>query len=297
MPGPQRLKFLIDERLDRLVPAAAEPQVLMRAMRHALLAPGKRLRPLLTLMCTAELGGDTLAALEVGCALEMIHAASLVLDDLPCMDDAVLRRDQPTTHLVYGEDVTVLASVALLSRAFGLVACQHHLSPSVRSDLVGLLAACVGCEGLVAGQIDDLHGGCGAAGLRAVEQRHLRKTGALFVAAIESAAAIAGPVDAERLAALREFAAHLGIAFQCCDDLLDAGCGAAPIGKDVGKDAGKSTYVSLLGVEGAYRTMRLHLARAHALAAGPAISRDGAPCALVQFLDRAFGPELQAAIA
>lgn len=296
MPVHQQLKLLVDERLERLMPADAEPQPLVRAMRHVLLSPGKRLRPLLVLMGTAELGGDALAALEVGCALEMVHAASLVLDDLPCMDDASLRRGQPTTHLVYGEDVAVLASIALLSRAFGLVACQRHLDPMVRAELSCMLSACIGTEGLVAGQLDDLRGGRAAAGLAAVEHRHLRKTGALFVAAIESAAAIAGPIDEPRLACLRDFAKHLGIAFQCCDDLLDATRSSAALGKDVGKDAGKSTVVSLLGIEGARRTMHLHLARAHAIAGGP-LGRNGVPGPLAEFLDCAFGPELQAALA
>jgi geranylgeranyl diphosphate synthase type II len=287
----------IDRRLDELVPDgdgdADAPASLRDAMRHVLLAPGKRLRPLLALASTAELGADPAVALDAACALEMIHAASLALDDLPCMDDARLRRGRPTLHVAYGEDVAILASIALLSRAFSVVAGQRTLAPRVRAGLAATLAECVGSEGLAGGQFDDLRGAAQRTGDSA-QRCNLRKTGALFAAAIEVGTQIA-QAPAARRARLREFALHLGCAFQIRDDVLDATRTSAEVGKDTGRDAGKCTVVALLGVEQAHRELRAHLNAAHRAATGD--TRGGPRSSLVEFLRVAFGAELPAALA
>lgn len=293
----QQLRSLVDGRLSALLPGIdAQPQILHRAMRHLVLAPGKRLRPLLMAMCAIELGGDELAVLDVACALEMVHAASLILDDLPCMDDAALRRGVATTHIEFGEDVALLASIALLGRAFEVVGQQRHLDARHRADITRLLGGCIGSQGLAGGQADDLRADRLRCDTVAVEHRNFCKTGTLFVVAVEAAASIRMASDLE-VARLREFATRLGAAFQICDDILDATRPALAAGKDTGKDAGKSTVVSLLGVHGARRAMHEHLQQACRIARSIAIERDAVGSgALVEFLHVAFGTEMQAIV-
>ena len=144
----------LDARLADLVPASSQP--LGAAMNYAVSTPGKRLRPLLLLLIATQLGQTVDAALDAACAVEMVHAASLVLDDLPCMDDAPLRRGQPSTHARFGEDVAVLTGVALLNQAYDLLARAAHLPPQDRLDMIQALSNAVGLEGLVAGQALDL---------------------------------------------------------------------------------------------------------------------------------------------
>ncbi|HYF58739.1 MAG TPA: polyprenyl synthetase family protein [Burkholderiaceae bacterium] len=290
------LRAAIERRLDELVPDDPGPQgVLRQAMRWSLLAPGKRLRPLLAMAAARELGADPADALDAGCALEMLHAASLVLDDLPCMDDAQLRRGRPTLHVAYGEDVAILASIALLSRAFQVVATQRSLPASVRGAVSAALAEAIGADGLAAGQIEDLRGAPARASAADAQRCNLRKTGALFLAAVEVGGAVAR-APAARRERLGEFALHLGCAFQIRDDLLDATARPEQVGKDTGRDGERRTIVGLLGVERAAREMRAHLAAAHRAAAGPG---RGAPAdsPLAAFLHAAFGDELRAALA
>ena len=291
----QQLRSLVDGRLGALLPGVdVQPHLLHRAMRHLVLAPGKRLRPLLTAMCAIELGGDELTVLDVACAIEMVHAASLILDDLPCMDDATLRRGVATTHIEFGEDVALLASIALLGRAFEVVAQQRQLDARHRADVTRLIAGCIGSQGLTGGQFDDLRADRVRCDALAIEQRNFCKTGTLFVVAVEAAASIRMAADHE-VARLRDFATRLGAAFQICDDILDATRPASAAGKDTGKDAGKSTVVALLGVHGARRAMHEHLRQAHRLAQSIADERDAAGSgALVEFLHLAFGSEMQA---
>jgi hypothetical protein len=185
-------RVAVDRRLDELLPPVDGPQgLLVSAMRYALLAPGKRLRPLLTLAAARELGGEPADALDAGCALEMLHAASLVLDDLPCMDDAGLRRGRATTHVAFGEDVAILASIGLLGRAFAVVAAQRALPATVRGAVSAALAESIGADGLAAGQVEDLRGAAARASAADAQRCNLRKTGALFVAAVEIGAAVA----------------------------------------------------------------------------------------------------------
>jgi geranylgeranyl diphosphate synthase type II len=217
-------------------------------MRYSLLAPGKRIRPLITVLAATHLGGSEDAALAPACAIEMVHTASLILDDLPAMDDARLRRGRPANHVEFGEDTALLAGVALLNLAFGVVADAPGLDDTTRLAIVRLLSESVGSNGIIAGQLSDL-GGEGESGTTGdVELMHHQKTGSLFVAAAETGARVAG-IDRESLAAIREYGRDLGLAFQTLDDLLDAAGTEALAGKDVGQDAGKATFVSLMGAE------------------------------------------------
>lgn len=260
------LRAKVDARLGELAPpAASEPSPLTNAMRDALLTPGKRSRSVMTLLCVRRFGGDVESALDVACAFEMVHAASLVLDDLPCMDDAAQRRGRPTVHRAHGEDAAVLAGVALLNEAFGVLARCEGVPADVARRLVALLSGAVGIKGLVAGQIRDLRDRRSATP-ETLERLNHEKTGVLFCAAAEAGAVVAGASDAE-IAAVCAFARHVGAAFQIRDDLLDGGS-AELAGKDVGKDAAKPTFVSLLGIEGARRRLEAHKAAAYAALAG-----------------------------
>lgn len=254
------LRAVVDRRLSALTEVSSQGSSLEQAIRYVALAPGKRVRPILTVYAGWELGQEDLRALDAGCALELVHAASLVLDDLPSMDDAMLRRGQPTAHVKFGEDVAILAAISLLSRAFSLLASSPNILPATRSRLVAILASAVGSHGLAGGQLSDLRGGRRGSVGDLVDRNHL-KTGMLFVAAVEMAAAISG-VDDDRLQALREFASELGQAFQLLDDILDADASIDTIGKDTGQDAGKETFVSLLGRDEVSRRLRDHLATA-----------------------------------
>jgi geranylgeranyl diphosphate synthase type II len=241
-------KASIEARLHELVPSEdVHPEVLHRAMRYSLLAGGKRIRPLLTLQVAVDFGSSLRAALDPACAVEMIHTASLILDDMPCMDDAALRRSNPANHRVFGEDVAMLAATSLLNRAFAVVAECEHLDAGVRVSLVRMLAEAVGSNGIIAGQFSDLHAdwaGCDDPAM--LLQMYGQKTGALFVAAVEAGARVAG-VDEAWVEAVRRFAVNLGLAFQILDDLLDRFGTADHLGKDAGQDEEKTTLVSFLG--------------------------------------------------
>ena len=247
----RRWRRRINQRLAELIPhETTEPRPLHESMRYSLLAGGKRIRPVLTIQVATDLGATEDEALDAACAVEMVHAASLILDDLPCMDDARLRRGQPANHLVYNEDTAILAATALLNRAFGVIAECDLLSAQTRLDLTRLLSDSVGSNGIIAGQFCDLqirHGhGDDVAGLT---EMYGQKTGALFVAALEAGARVAG-VDDVWVEAVREYGVNLGLAFQLLDDLLDTFGSREDIGKDTGQDGGKSTLASRLGAHG-----------------------------------------------
>ncbi|MFD2238341.1 polyprenyl synthetase family protein [Aureimonas populi] len=256
--GTGELLQRIDARLAGLLPAGGD--ALGAAMADAALAPGKRLRPLMTMIVAEDLGGPPDAALDVGCAVEMVHAASLVLDDLPCMDDAALRRGRPALHRAHGEDVAVLAAVSLLTQAFGIVAATGGACGEARLECLTLLSGAVGTQGLAAGQLNDLHGGRRARPLAEILATNSLKTGALFAASVEAGAVLAGAQGSRP--ALRAFADEIGQAFQLLDDLLDH----QPMhvtGKDPGRDEGKSTVVSMLGAVPVEKRIERHLAQAH----------------------------------
>lgn len=245
----------MERRLPSLLPPDEErPESVHRAMRYAALGAGKRLRPVLTLTVAEMFGApERDETVDLACAVELVHACSLVLDDLPAMDDAALRRGRPTTHRAHGEDVALLAAFALLTRAFQLVADAGQrlgLARWAPEDLVHHLAEAIGTRGLVGGQALDLASRPERIDLERLEYVHSHKTGALFLAAAEIGAMAA---DARRrdLDAVGRYAKNLGLAFQIEDDLLDAVATPEETGKDVRKDAGKTTFVTLLGVDGA----------------------------------------------
>lgn len=264
------LRAQVDDRLDQWLPQCPSQDLIGTAMRNGTLAPGKRIRPLLLLLALKDLQPDMQAeaALDLACALEMVHAASLFLDDMPCMDNAELRRGQPTIHRQFGEDVAVLGSVALLSQAFSIAASPADIPAATRIQLVRLLAQATGAQGLVRGQYHDLREGKRARPLEAIAHTNRLKTCPLFTAAVEFAALLAES-DASCTRHLSGFATELGLAFQLLDDLAD-GLSPQQIGKDAGKDAGKSTVVALLGPEAARQHVEDHLARAeqHLIDAG-----------------------------
>lgn len=246
-----RLRSLIDERLAQLVaPAPSKATRIEAAMRYALLAPGKRVRPLIALLAAVQHGGVPEDALDAACAVEMVHCASLILDDLPCMDDAALRRGRPATHREFGEDAAMLAAIALLNRAYGVIAEDARIAPARRPALVACLSEAVGLQGLVGGQEADLRERAGYAERADVEELNRRKTGALFAAAAELGARAAG-VSNEAALAMGRAGERLGVAFQTMDDVLDKTALSAETGKDCNKDAAKPSIVSLEGAEAA----------------------------------------------
>ncbi|QXG43602.1 polyprenyl synthetase family protein [Pseudomonas viridiflava] len=249
----------IEKRLDELLPQEGnERDLVALAMREGTLAPGKRVRPMLLILAAEGLGHSEDASLDLGCAVEMIHAASLVLDDMPCMDNAQLRRGRPTVHLKFGQDVAILAAIALLSRAFGVVAAIKDVPPANRTRIVEILADTVGMQGLVRGQYQDLREGQHSRCAEEIALTNRLKTGVLFGAIMDMAWLISSDDERVRLE-LQGFATELGQAFQLYDDLQDDAFDNA---KDQGKDKGKSTFVSLYGQQKVAEQLHAHLSRA-----------------------------------
>ena len=237
----------VDLRLRELLPPAGSvPDLLSDAVRGICLGPGKRVRPLLAMLSSAHFGGRELAALDFGCALEFIHTASLVLDDLPCMDDAAMRRGMLTLHRRFGEDTAILSSVALLNHAYGVVAGASTVDPGTRLALVALLSEAVGFRGLISGQFRDLHDPEAQRDELTLTSLNYQKTAVLFSAAMVGGAMIAGADEAAQARA-RLFANHLGLAFQLWDDLQDLISTSDMVGKDVHKDDDRVTFITLWG--------------------------------------------------
>lgn len=245
--------------------AAMRPARLTAAMRHAVLAGGKRLRPFLVIESARLSGVPGDGALRVAAALECVHCYSLVHDDLPAMDDDDLRRGQPTVHRAFDEATAILAGDALLTFAFALLAdVRVSASAAVRLRLIAALADASGVDGMVGGQMLDLaaegrFGGTdgpepGIAGVLAIQSR---KTGALIRFGAEAGALLAPRLTRARRMGLRRYGEALGLAFQIRDDLIDHEGDAVIAGKATGKDttAGKATFISLLGVDGARRQL------------------------------------------
>ena len=260
-----------------LPPATRAPQRLHQAMRYAVLDGGKRVRPLLVYAAAELAGAEPPAADSAALAVEYVHVYSLAHDDLPCMDDDVLRRGKPTLHVAYDEATAMLAGDALQAEAFRLLAEAPLPAESVR-ELMRALAQAASTAGMCGGQAIDLAAVGQHLSLAELEQMHRMKTGALLAAAVRMGA-LCGPPEALGAAAWREldaYATALGLAFQIVDDVLDVEASSAALGKTAGKDAAqnKPTYVSALGLEGARaRATELHAQAGTAL---DALEREGA---------------------
>jgi geranylgeranyl diphosphate synthase type II len=243
-------RALIEDALTRACQFTPDcPSHLAEAIRYALLAPGKRLRPQLVLLACEACGGAVDAALPTAVAVEMIHAYSLVHDDLPAMDDDDLRRGRPTCHRQFDEATAILVGDALQARAFELLATQVQ-PPERAAACCAELAKAAGPESLVGGQADDLAAEFRSIGIERLQSIHRRKTGALFRASLQLGAIVAGATADER-SALAAYGDALGHAFQIVDDLLDVSGQESKVGKRLGKDGehGKVTYPALLGIE------------------------------------------------
>jgi geranylgeranyl pyrophosphate synthase len=236
----------VTAEITRLMPSGDSP--VARSMTYTALAPSKQVRAVVVLLCAELCRGDSARAVPAAAAIELVHAASLVLDDLPSMDDAPLRRGRPANHLEFGEATAILAAFGLLNLAYGALARAYE--PPVASRMASLISDAVGPEGLIGGQELDLRATDGEITFEMLERTHRGKTGALFVAAATCGALTAG-ASAEPIAALAAYAKNLGLAFQIVDDLLDVTGETAMTGKAVRADARKTTFVSFSGVDGA----------------------------------------------
>jgi len=248
----QERKRLIDQSLDQYLPAEDRlPPKLSKAVRYSVLAGGKRIRPILLLAAYEVWKDDYLRALPFACALEMVHAYSLIHDDLPAMDDDDFRRGKPTSHKAFGEAMAILAGDALQAEAFGLMARAGRESFTPQQSLAAIreLADGAGLNGMAAGQAMDMETQGRQFGSEELEFIHSRKTGALIRAAVKVGAILAG-ADEKSLRTFSEFGGRVGLAFQVADDVLDA-VGGEKSGKAGGSDARKkkATYVGLFGLK------------------------------------------------
>ena len=272
-PGIQlhllNLKEIIDKKLLELLPNSSDSlSKLEESMRYSILAGGKRLRPILCISASEALGGSLDKALPIACAIEMIHTYSLIHDDLPSMDDDLLRRGIPTNHSVFGEALAILAGDALLTDAFSLIAKEgisNGISPTVVVEIIRDISKAAGSQGMVSGQAFDLALEGKEVSVEFIEKVHSLKTGALIEASVASGARVGGASE-DQLSQLEWYAKYLGLAFQIIDDVLDIE-GGTEIGKSRGADArrNKATYPALVGVERA-RNVALELTEKAVLA-------------------------------
>jgi farnesyl diphosphate synthase len=240
----------VELALSQWVPLHA-PAGLGQAMQYAVLDGGKRLRPLLALAASESVGGHSQAALRAACAVELIHAYSLVHDDMPCMDNDVLRRGKPTVHVKFGQAVALLAGDALQALAFELLTpTTGGIPEAMQAQLCGLLARAAGEAGMAGGQAIDLASVGKSLDEAQLKKMHELKTGALLQASVMMGAAC-GQATAQQTQALLQYGHAIGLSFQVMDDILDVTQDAATLGKTAGKDAlaNKPTYVSILGME------------------------------------------------
>lgn len=241
-----------DRRLSERLPAEeGRATPLVAAMRYSALAPGKRLRPVLCLASAEAVGGDIDHVIDAACALELVHAFSLIHDDLPAIDNDDLRRGRPTCHVKFGEATAILAGDALFALAFDLVT-SVPASPARVVRAVQVLARASGADGLVAGEIVDVLTEGQPYDAATLDYIHSRKTGALLAASCEMGALLS-EADEDQVIALRTYGQHLGLAFQIADDILNETATEEELGKAIGSDRsrGKATYPHLHGIEGA----------------------------------------------
>lgn len=235
-----RTRPIINAHLDELL-KPARPSPVTEAMRYSVLAPGKRIRPLLTLAVANFLGVQPAGVLHVACAIEMIHSASLVLDDLPCMDNDRERRDRLATHAAFGEDLAILAAVSLLMQSQCILASHQPLAPELRLKLLQLVCETIGPHGLSLGQYIDLSSKTQPASLAAVSQVHHLKTGVLFVAAARAACLMCDASPEQEEGVVR-FTTNLGLAFQLKDDIADVDEASFNLATRMGASSAERTF-------------------------------------------------------
>jgi geranylgeranyl diphosphate synthase type II len=264
-PALARFRGIIEENLERFLPKKTlVPQSIHEAMHYSVCGGGKRIRGSLCLLSCQTVGGDWEEAIPAACALEMVHAYSLIHDDLPCMDNDDLRRGKPTNHRVFGEAIALLAGDALLTQAFGIMLKNHPLGVAERYYLATQeLASAIDTTGMIGGQVLDLEGEGQALALDELQAIHKRKTGALIKASLRMGAII-GEASAEAVASLTEYGEGIGLAFQIIDDLLDSQADPVVLGKNVGSDEkkGKATYATILGPLEAKRLAEVEINKA-----------------------------------
>ena len=251
-------KSTVEKALARVLDGFGQaPPSLREAMAYSLLAGGKRLRPILALAACEAVGGREEDAIDVACAVEMIHTYSLIHDDLPAMDDDDFRRGQPTSHKKFGEAHAILAGDALQTEAFGVVVAKRRTHPRETAECAFELARAAGAAGMVGGQVIDIEATGKKILIDHLETLHRAKTGELLLVAVRMGARMGGADDAT-LERLTRYGRALGLAFQIVDDVLDITADLATLGKDPGSDraAGKTTFVDLLGPEGARKRAR-----------------------------------------
>lgn len=245
----------INARLEELVPDSPNP--LYKAARYSLLSPGKRLRPCLVLATAAAFGGNITAAIDPACAIEMIHAYSLIHDDLPCMDDDDLRRGKPTLHKVFPEGMALLAGDYLLTYAFEVLGNAQNLSAEKTLTLVQILSRYAGAYGMIGGQAIDISSAGGEIDEKSLLEMHRGKTGALLAASLQFGAVVGSASDSA-FSLLEKLGFEIGLAFQFLDDLLDATSTQEVLGKNVKRDAAlkKSTAVGVYGIQGVEKKLQ-----------------------------------------
>ena len=248
----ERQRLVVEKALESALPQSEGPEArVVEAMRYSLFAGGKRLRPILCLAAADAVSGETKAAIPAACALEMIHTYSLIHDDLPAMDDDDLRRGKPTSHVVFGEAIAILAGDGLLTEAFVVLSDYWSLLPERALRLIGVIARAASYRGMVGGQVVDMLSQNRPADLQTVQQMHDRKTAALISAATESGALAGGGSD-DQVEALARYGRAVGLAFQIADDILDIEGSTEILGKTAGSDVarGKVTYPAAVGMKG-----------------------------------------------
>lgn len=248
-------KIKIDDFIEKSLPPSDFPSILIQAMQYGILNGGKRIRPVLTLAVSHIFKGKEERVLPAACAVEFVHSSSLILDDLPCMDNALMRRGKETCHRVFGEDIAILAAFGLLNQAFYLLTTlkEKGVKDKVITNMIRLLTDAIGHEGLIAGQTIDLTSKK-PIDFELLEYMHSKKTGALFQASALFGAILSNANNHE-LEAIKNYAKNLGLAFQIKDDILDSEGDPKKMGKERGKDRRETNFVSFAGIEGAKRIM------------------------------------------
>lgn len=249
-------KVKIDEFIEKSLPSSEDfPSITLQAMRYGILNGGKRIRPVITLAISHVLGGDEEKVLPAACAIEFVHSSSLILDDLPCMDNAIMRRGKETCHRVFGEDIAILAAFGLLNHAFYLLITlkEWKVKEKVIVNLISIFNDAIGPNGLITGQTIDLTTKK-PIDFELLEFMYSKKTGALFQASALLGAILSNAREHE-LEAIRNYSKNLGLAFQIKDDILDTEGDPKKMGKERGKDKRETNFVSFAGLEGAKRIM------------------------------------------